>query len=138
LRVFLDSSVVVRIVLREPDPLVNWNEWEEACCSAILDVEARRVIERLRLQKEYDDVRAASAHAELEAIELSPDRIGPTPEILRRAAGQMGVIVKTLDAIHLATALVRQDEIGSPLLFATHDRGQAVAARALGFEVVGV
>ncbi len=42
--------------------------------------------------------------------------------------------LRTLDAIHLATA----DRLPKPLTFLTFDRRQATAARAMGIEVVGV
>jgi hypothetical protein len=50
----------------------------------------------------------------------------------------MPTTVKTLDAIHLASAIVLRDRRGIDLIFATHDDQQATAARALGFAVVGV
>ena len=45
--------------------------------------------------------------------------------------------VKTLDAIHLASAQLFSERREIDLVFGTHDRSQATAARALGFEVVG-
>ena len=49
----------------------------------------------------------------------------------------MATAVKTLDALHLASALLSQERRGVALVFATHDAQQATAARALGFECVG-
>jgi len=45
--------------------------------------------------------------------------------------------LKTLDAIHLATAMSWRDRIGQGLPFATHDAQLATAARSMGFEVLG-
>lgn len=42
----------------------------------------------------------------------------------------------TLDAIHLATALLLREELAE-LDFATHDARLALAARSMGFAVVG-
>jgi len=50
----------------------------------------------------------------------------------------MPTIVKTLDAIHLTSALVLQEKLNAPLVFATHDSRKATAAYALGFDVLGV
>ena len=50
----------------------------------------------------------------------------------------MPTVVKTLDAIHLATALLLAEPGGEPIVFATHDVGQAIAARALGFTTTGI
>jgi hypothetical protein len=44
----------------------------------------------------------------------------------------------TLDALHLATALIWRDRIGPLAAVATHDAALGVAARAFGFEVRGV
>ena len=49
----------------------------------------------------------------------------------------MPTTLGTLDAIHLASALVLREEVPD-LVFATHDRQPAIGARALGFEVIGV
>jgi hypothetical protein len=45
----------------------------------------------------------------------------------------MPTVVKTLDAIHLASAAAMRERRGTDLLFATHDAQQGTAARALGF-----
>jgi hypothetical protein len=45
----------------------------------------------------------------------------------------MPTVVKTLDAIHIASALAIRDRREVDLVFATHDTQQATAARALGF-----
>lgn len=45
--------------------------------------------------------------------------------------------LKTLDAIHLATAMWWRDDAHHNLTFATHDAKLAEAARAAGFPVLG-
>ncbi len=49
----------------------------------------------------------------------------------------MPMVVKTLDAIHLASALLFQERTGDNLTFATHDLQQTTCARALGFKSIG-
>ncbi len=44
----------------------------------------------------------------------------------------------TLDALHLATALIWRDRIGSLPIVATHDSALGLTARAFGFEVRGI
>ena len=48
----------------------------------------------------------------------------------------MPTAVKTLDAIHLASALLLAEQRESDVMFGTYDRRQGTAARALGFGVV--
>jgi len=46
--------------------------------------------------------------------------------------------LKTLDALHLATARRARATLAPDLIFATHDRQLASAAVQMGFEVAGV
>ena len=46
--------------------------------------------------------------------------------------------LRTLDAIHVATAVLVSSELGSPLAYVTADRAQASAARDAGLKVVVV
>lgn len=55
--------------------------------------------------------------------------------VLRRAAAPFSSAVTTLDAIHIATALLWMEDESEPLVFVTHDMQQAVAARLAGLEV---
>ena len=77
------------------------------------------------------------AHEALKIMERRLGTLRVTPAVLRRAALPMATAVKTLDAIHLASALLLHERHVPALTFATHDRQQA-AARALGFDVTGI
>ena len=60
-----------------------------------------------------------------------------TRPVLTRASQPFSTALGTLDAIHLATALVWREGKQEDLVMATHDTALAVAARASGFRVVG-
>ena len=136
--VYLDTSTVLRALLGQLPVLAGWGNWGEAYSSDLMGVEARRAIDRLRLAAALDDAGVADAHAELARIERSLGRVRLTRRVLARAAQPMATAVRTLDAIHLASALLLRERHSDDLLFATHDRRQAVSARALGFTCVGV
>ncbi len=68
--------------------------------------------------------------AEMEVVE-------PTWPVLRRASQPFPTPLGTLDAVHLATALLWRDSRVEDLALATHDRALALAARASGLTVVG-
>ena len=136
--VYLDSSVILRVLLGQPPLLAQWGKWERAYTSELAGVEARRVIDRLRLEGALDDDGVAWAQEELAKIEAGIGLIRLTRIILKRAALPMATVVRTLDALHLATALVFQERRNVELLFATHDAQQTTAARALGFASIGV
>lgn len=135
--IYLDTSVVLRVLLRQAGALASWDQWSEAYSSEILKVEARRVIDRLRLESFLDDEGVAGAHDDLAQIERAIGFIGLTEGVLKRAAGPMPTIVKTLDSIHLASALVFAERRKEAPVFATHDHQQSIAARALGLGCVG-
>jgi predicted nucleic acid-binding protein len=134
--VYVDSSVVLRHLLGQAKSL-DWRGWEAAYSSEILGLEVRRVIDRLRLGSALDDDGVANAQQALTRLERSIGQISLTRRVLKRAALPMPTAVKTLDAIHLASALLFQERRGNILVFATHDLQQATGARALGFEVIG-
>jgi hypothetical protein len=135
--VYLDSSTVLR-VLRQPRPLALRGRCERPSISELLGVEERRLLACQRLETLLDDAGVAQAHEDLRAIERSIGRVALTRAVLQRAALPMPTVVKTLDGIHLATALLLRERRNISLTFATHDDQQATAARALGFDFVGV
>jgi predicted nucleic acid-binding protein len=134
---YVDTSVVLRVLLRQKGALRSWGRWTEAWSSEILKVEARRVLDHLRLEGALDDEATASAHEDLVRIEQSIGFIELTQAVLRRAGAPMPTVVKTLDAIHLASALVFRESRGEGPAFLTHDGRQKTAARALGFPCEG-
>ncbi len=60
-----------------------------------------------------------------------------TAVVLERAAEPFPTMIGSLDAIHLASALLVRPEFDQ-LSFATHDRELGLAALSVGFQVSGV
>jgi predicted nucleic acid-binding protein len=135
--VYLDTSVVLRHLFGQGEPLAA-DDWHGAYSSEILGLEARRVIDRMRLESALNDDGVARAHEALAHMEQSIHCMFLTRPILRRAALPMPTVVKTLDAIHVASALLFQERTGDNLTFATHDPQQATCARAPGFKIIGL
>jgi predicted nucleic acid-binding protein len=131
---YLDSSTVLRPLLGQSNTIQCWGRWDTAYSSELLGVECRRAIDRLRLEGLYDDAQVAESIGQLGKIERTIKRIRLTRTILHAASKTMPTVVKTLNAIHIASALAIREGRGVELLFATHDKQQATAARALGFE----
>ena len=65
----------------------------------------------------------------------SADLVEMTPAVLARARERFTVPVRTLDALHLATADYLREQ-GMRLVIATYDQRFAAAARAMKFTVV--
>lgn len=135
---YLDSSAVLRIVLRQPSALKEWGSITHGVASALVEVECLRTLDRLRLAEGLPDgeiaLRRESIFRLVEAMEV----VELTRPVLSRASHPLGTSLGTLDAIHLATALLWKDENGSDLMMATHDEALAIAARASGLRVIGV
>ena len=138
MNVYLDASPPLHAILRDGPLLADWGRWDFAITTAIFTVESRRTLDRLRVTGIYNDEEFADATMELLAIERSLSFLAVSNEVLQRASRPLPTAVRTLDAIHLASASLIRDEIVPDLVFATHDRQQAIGARALGFEVIGI
>ena len=132
---YVDSSVVLRILFGEPNPLDSWAD-EQPISSELIRVECLRVIDRARLSRGLQDAVAARLRADaLELVARIP-LVALNGQLLARAADPFPTLLRTLDAIHLATALALRDEFPD-LSLATHDDELALAARAVGFTVLG-
>ena len=122
---YVDSSALVKLVLIEPGStgMVRWFvEGERLLTSAVGVIETRRAAAR----RPHDPARLAYVLRSVEEIALG---VG----IADRAASIGPPSVRTLDAIHLATALSMARDLDA---FVTYDDRLAAAARALGLPVV--
>lgn len=122
---YADASALVKLVVEEPESLAM-NRWF---------VESRRVmtsrvglIETLRAsaRRAHDPAHREQVIRDVEVIELSP-------AISIVAASLPPVVLRTLDAIHVASALALGSELDA---FVTYDDRMAEAARAIGLPVV--
>ena len=137
MEVYFDSSVMLSIIFQQSPRLERWAFWDEAYTSAITRTECRRNIDRARLEGRLSDVTVTNAHWELDVLLREVDKVALSAELLEGAGAPMSTVVKTLDAIHLTTARALRVDVPG-LVFATHDRQQAIAARAMGFDILGV
>ena len=135
---YVDASAVLRIVLRQPNPLPEWGKIAHGVSSALLRVECLRAIERLRTRGILDDREVAIRRGAVLDLLASYELVHPEPLVLERAALPMPTELGTLDAIHLGTALLWSELRGQPLVFATHDRALGTAAQAFGMDVIGL
>jgi predicted nucleic acid-binding protein len=134
---YLDSSVLLRIVLGQQDALAQWTEIEEGVASRLVEVECLRTLDRLRLIEGLDDREVAVRREVVYRLLDSLNIVELTRPVLARASQPMPTTLGTLDAIHLATALMWAEHAGFPLVMATHDQLLATAARASGLRVIG-
>lgn len=135
---YIDTSALLRLVLREAGALDELRGYDKLLSSELIVVESRRTIDRLRLQgaltPEEAAVRLGVVTEWLEAIDLVLLRA----PVLSRASEPLPTPLGTLDALHLATVLAWRDRMGSQPIVATHDTVLGLAARTFGFEVRGI
>lgn len=122
----MDTSAYVKLPLREPElvPLAEeLARWDGHVSSCLLAVEAIRACAR------YGDRYERDARRFLESIALLP----LDDDVLDESVALRPAQLRSLDALHLATALVVRDEIA---VFVTYDQQLAKAAVAQGLAVV--
>lgn len=120
---FLDTSAIVKLVLDEPESqaLIDFLDGRTSVEASELSVaEAGRAVRRVDVDWDASEV--------LDALVLH--RV--TSDVLRRAARLEPVGLRTVDAIHLATALSHGD---GDVSVVTYDDRLADAARAHGLRV---
>ena len=135
---YVDSSVLVRYVLLQANRLAGLASFEQLVTSQVTQLECLRTLDKARIEDRLvpDEIiaRSAALFSQLRRMR----RVAVSRSILDRGGSSFPLPVKALDAIHLATALQFREREQPDLMFATHDRQQAGAAVAMGFEVIGL
>ena len=128
---YLDSSVLLRHILLGEESIKHALEFPRVVSSELLEIECRRVLHRYRLAGELTDESSASARERLDSVLDGVDLLEMTKPIKLRAMDPFPVSVRTLDALHISTALMITDGSDGLSLF-SHDRGMNLCARSLG------
>ncbi len=121
--VYLDSSAFVKLIVAEPD--------SAAARRFLANLDARRVssallrTESLRAVRRLEPDALASVREGLRRVDL----IGIDDRILDAAGTLEPMVLRTLDAIHLATAIAVGDDLDVVM---TYDDRMVEAARLLG------
>lgn len=125
---YVDSSALVKLVLAEPESAALRrfiSDREHLVSSAVAAVEVVRAARRASKSKRV----ASQARDVIRAVHL----LAVDLKVLERAADLAPTTLRSLDAIHLASALSLDDEIEAMVVY--NDR-LAAAARAAGLTVL--
>ena len=126
---YLDSSALVKLVVPEPesDPLrTELAEWEHRVSSALARVEVVRACARVD----------AKARRTAEQVVDALDLISVDDAVLREASRLEPVELRSLDAIHVASALVLGADLGVAIVY--DDRlAQAMGAAGIATAAPG-
>jgi hypothetical protein len=124
---YLDASAVVKLLVREAETTAlrrRLKGWARRASSALLRVELLRTVKRAGTPRLMEGARRQLASIDL--IRLDDD-------LFERAAGIEPFTGRSLDAIHLATAL----SLGSDLTaVVTYDARMSAAAQLLGLPLM--
>ena len=134
---YVDSSVLLRIALGQNDALREWSQIERGVSSTLISTESLRTLDRVRLRAKLPDIEVARRRATILALIGSLELVEVDTMILDRAAQPMPTEIGTLDAIHLASALLWKDATGIDPFMATHAVALGLAAQAHGLRVLG-
>ena len=99
--------------------------------------ESLRTLDRVRIRADLSDIEVAKRRATILNLIDSLELIEIDSIVLDRAAQPMPTELGTLDAIHLASALLWKDAMGIDPVVATHDGALGLAAQAHGLKVLG-
>lgn len=122
---YLDSSAFLKLVLAEAESeaLLSWlAAWPQRASSRLLWLEALRTVRRYRPDRVGAGRLLLSG---LDFIEISDD-------VLESAASLQPLTLRSLDAIHLASAQMLMEALG---VLVTYDRRMVEAAHQLGLSV---
>lgn len=123
---YLDASAIVKLIVKEP---------ESAALVTVLAAMDRHVtsriatVEVMRAAGRRGRVNADRLHAVLDAL----DMIELTEEVANRAGSPAPAELRSLDAVHLASAMGIRRELTA---FVVYDERLADAARLLGLPVL--
>lgn len=125
---YLDASALVKLIRPEPESsalLAALGQWRERVTSSLSALEVRRALRRVK----PTDADWRRAEETLRRVA----QVGVVEPILEAAARLDPPELRTLDAIHLATALSLGTDLGA---LVTYDRRMREAARSLKLKVL--
>lgn len=123
---YLDTSAFLKLVISEPESRALRqfvSRWPERCSATLLRTEAVRALRRAGYDSRLGTARRLMARLRLIRVD---------EPLMDRAGNLDPRELRTLDAIHLAAALVIASDLG---VLITYDQRLTAAAAALGLRV---
>ena len=138
---YFDTSVLLKRYVREAGSAraMALFRRHRLLSSALAPVEAASALRLRQLTGDLAEREVAAALARMAIERARWELIGPTSIVLIRAEELVrAYALRTLDAVHLASAVIFQAETGRQLRFLTAEARQRAAALRLHLEVVWV
>jgi hypothetical protein len=128
---YIDSSAVLDSIFTGSSLLEQPWELGRTFSSELLGIECRRAILRERSLGNLDDENVLDAFDTLARILNETTVMELSPQVKKRAGEAFPMHVKTLDALHLSTALAIKAELEEDVAVFSHDLGMNRCARLL-------
>jgi predicted nucleic acid-binding protein len=135
---YTDTSVLLRKLFSSKGHLRQFSKATKLVTSSLARVECLRTLDRLRINCDLSEPVLAEKRFLAEGLLQTCHRVEVSGVVLARASEPFPTTVGSLDAIHLATALLWREERQENIRFATHDQELGRAAAAMGFVVLGL
>jgi predicted nucleic acid-binding protein len=138
---YFDTSALVKNYVREAGSsrVRGWLTRYEFLSSAITPVELQSAVRRRHRQREitqanYDSIisRIANDRSYWQLVELVPQLLSKAEELVKTEN------VRTLDAIHIASAIIIQESFSASLPFISADERQLASARNCKLSVIAI
>ncbi|MGH2846394.1 MAG: type II toxin-antitoxin system VapC family toxin [Thermoleophilaceae bacterium] len=132
MRHYVDASALVKLTFREPESAALralLGHRPELVSSDLVRVELPRAVRRRAASHDLDLQRLLAA---VEKTIARVDLVFVTADVLDAAGAIEAPALRSLDAVHLASALSIAPDLAS---FVTYDGRQAEVARAVGLDV---
>jgi predicted nucleic acid-binding protein len=135
---YFDSSAVIKLYVQERGraALLRLLRQHEVVASAILPVEIRGALRRRAAENVIESRRLPAALQQLDSDRVQWNMLAVSTEILERAEQIVASqAVRTLDAIHIASAQEFAGRLQTRVPFISADHRQSEAAAAAGLTV---
>ncbi len=130
---YLDSSAVLDYLLRGDLALKHALKYPRIVSSELLEIECRRVFHRYHMIGELTEEGLVTVHTWFSDLCTTIDILELSLAVKKRAAESFPISIKTLDALHLSSALVLQAEEPEKITVFSYDKTMNLCAKALGF-----
>jgi len=136
LKAYLDTSVVIAWLLEGSRELERLAGYEEVASSRLLWIETTRTLDRAVRSGQITDSDGITARLAFENMASGLTRLRLTEGVLSRASEGFPTIIRTLDALHLSTALAWAEGASRDAVCVwSFDSQLNLCARAMGFTV---
>ncbi|MCX7632151.1 MAG: type II toxin-antitoxin system VapC family toxin [Turneriella sp.] len=134
--VYLDASAALRWILRAPGTIAGFGKWRRAGSSVVFEMECCRALDRIFSEGLLTPEQYAGALAQVQELWESMEQIPLGPLVIALAKQRFAMPIKTLDAIHAASARLWSEALDEPVLLLSHDSRLNLVARTLGLKTL--